>query len=257
MRWHDKLLVLAAGLCAGFDAAAATVPETYAEHCGHCHAAGLAGAPKLGDAVEWRKRIGPGMALLYRSALDGMPNTAMMPKGGQRSLSERDIKALVDFMVAAAGLPAVVPEAAARYEARGITNRDFIRLDRNLDGYLSRDEVEHDAELAHSLARFDADRDGKLSEAEYIALETALERETAEPDVDDATLLAAVRAALARVRGLPVNTMKIEAVSGTVTMAGIVEDAEAARQAHSAIRRIKGIKRIDNRLVSGHLMSWD
>ena len=40
-------------------------------------------------------------------------------------------------------------------------------------------------------------------------------------------------------------------------MIGIVEDAEIARQAQNLVKRIAGIKKIDNRLVSGHQMMWD
>jgi len=74
--------------------------------------------------------------------------------------------------------------------------------------------------------------------------------------VDDAALVAQVRAALARVPEMPAN-VKVEAVGGVVTMSAVVKDAEVARQGHAAVRRIPGIRKIDDRLVSGHMLSWD
>lgn len=45
--------------------------------------------------------------------------------------------------------------------------------------------------------------------------------------------------------------------SHRVAMVGIVEDAEVARQAFDLVKRIRGVRKIDNRLISGHQMGWD
>ncbi|MGZ5139612.1 MAG: c-type cytochrome [Burkholderiales bacterium] len=58
---------IAALLC-GADVFGATPADLYADHCARCHAAGDAGAPKVGDRAEWARRIGPGIARMYRSA---------------------------------------------------------------------------------------------------------------------------------------------------------------------------------------------
>jgi osmotically-inducible protein OsmY len=42
-----------------------------------------------------------------------------------------------------------------------------------------------------------------------------------------------------------------------VTLTGIVTDAAVARLAYDAVRRIAGIKKIDNRLISAHLLTFD
>jgi osmotically-inducible protein OsmY len=42
-----------------------------------------------------------------------------------------------------------------------------------------------------------------------------------------------------------------------VTLTGIVTDAALAKQAYDAVRRITGIKKIDNRLISAHLLTFD
>lgn len=251
-----RLLLPILLLCAA-TANAATPQAMYGESCAHCHTPGISGAPKLGDRAAWSQRIRPGMKLLYQAAIEGVPNTTMAARGGHRELDDADIRAIVDFMVAAAALPRSTLAAAARYDALGITDRDFIRLDANFDGGLTPAEIKHDPALARAFTRFDRNRDGRLNAAEYRALETQLERERAAVTVDDAQLIAAIRAALRAVPDFPEKEIKVEAVSGAVVLAGIVSGAEQARHAWLAVRRIAGIKTLDNRLVSGELLAWD
>ena len=71
----------------------------YKQVCVACHAAGVAGAPKLGDKAAWAPRIGTGLETLYASATKG--KGAMPPKGGSAA-SDADIHAAVDYMVSAA-----------------------------------------------------------------------------------------------------------------------------------------------------------
>jgi cytochrome c oxidase subunit 2 len=68
--------------------------------CAVCHAAGVAGAPKVGDKAAWAPRIKQGKDTLYASALKG--KGAMPPKGGNTALSDDAVKAAVDLMIAAA-----------------------------------------------------------------------------------------------------------------------------------------------------------
>jgi cytochrome c5 len=68
--------------------------------CTACHGTGVAGAPKFGDKAAWAPRIATGKETLYNAALHGL--RAMPPKGGNPSLSDADVKAAVDYMVAAA-----------------------------------------------------------------------------------------------------------------------------------------------------------
>lgn len=70
----------------------------YRQACAFCHDKGVAGAPKTGDAVAWNARIAQGMDALYAVAIKG--KGAMPAKGGNPALSESDVKAAVDFMIA-------------------------------------------------------------------------------------------------------------------------------------------------------------
>ncbi len=80
--------------------AGASGKATYDSVCAVCHAAGVAGAPKLGDKVAWAPRIKAGLDALHASAIKG--KGAMPAKGGNTALSDADVSAAVDYMVAAA-----------------------------------------------------------------------------------------------------------------------------------------------------------
>ncbi|GAB4508087.1 MAG: hypothetical protein Tsb0026_06040 [Sulfuricaulis sp.] len=75
--------------------------KTYDASCMACHAAGVAGAPKLGDKAAWGPRIAQGNDTLYTHALKGFQGKAgmMPPKGGNMALKDEDVKAAVDYMV--------------------------------------------------------------------------------------------------------------------------------------------------------------
>jgi cytochrome c5 len=76
--------------------------QIYQSTCVACHDAGIAGAPKLGDKGQWAKRIAKGIDTLYASAVNGVQgNAGAMPaRGGNPALSNAEIKAAVDYIVA-------------------------------------------------------------------------------------------------------------------------------------------------------------
>lgn len=82
--------------------------EVWLGTCGNCHARGVAGAPLIGDTAAWALRIGQGRAVLYEHAIDGYfgPDGTMMPaRGGNPTLTDAQVRAAVDYMVAASRLP--------------------------------------------------------------------------------------------------------------------------------------------------------
>jgi cytochrome c5 len=79
---------------------AADGKKIYESTCTVCHGAGVAGAPRFGDKAAWAPRLATGINTLYKTALAG--KGAMPAKGGNTSLTDADVKAGVDYMVAAA-----------------------------------------------------------------------------------------------------------------------------------------------------------
>jgi cytochrome c5 len=77
--------------------AAASGEALYKQACQVCHAAGVAGAPKLTDKAAWAPRLALGLDGLTASVIKG--KGAMPPKGGS-SASDAEIKASVAYMLA-------------------------------------------------------------------------------------------------------------------------------------------------------------
>lgn len=88
--------------------------EVYAKTCAVCHASGIAGAPKYGNAADWAPRLAAGSARLYSNALKGTPK-GMPPKGGKLSYSDAEVKSAVNYMMASVQQAASkeVPKAEA------------------------------------------------------------------------------------------------------------------------------------------------
>ncbi|MCV0439557.1 MAG: c-type cytochrome [Hydrogenophaga sp.] len=78
--------------------AAGTGEALYKQACAVCHVAGVAGAPKLGDKAAWAPRVATGLDALTATVIKG--KGAMPPKGGSTA-SDADIKAAVQYMLAA------------------------------------------------------------------------------------------------------------------------------------------------------------
>jgi cytochrome c5 len=69
--------------------------------CAACHAQGVNGAPKIGDAKAWDARSRRGLSSLTGAALEGVRK--MPPHGGSLSLSDIEIKRAITYMVNQSG----------------------------------------------------------------------------------------------------------------------------------------------------------
>jgi len=73
--------------------------ELYNSQCMACHATGLLNAPKYGDAAAWAPRIEKGVATLTDHSANGFNQ---MPAQAYNGVTEDQIKAAVEYMIAAA-----------------------------------------------------------------------------------------------------------------------------------------------------------
>ena len=85
-----------------------TGEQVFKAQCTTCHAAGLLGAPKFGDAAAWAPRIKSGYDALLKSALKGKGN--MTPQGGGAFADDEVGRALV-YMANAGGAKFDEPKA--------------------------------------------------------------------------------------------------------------------------------------------------
>lgn len=92
-----KMLMLAV-LVMGMStlAHAATTEQRYQQACSACHAAGVMGAPKKGDAAAWAPRLKQGQATLLLHVKNGYK---MMPAHGLcNDCTDDEYKALIKYM---------------------------------------------------------------------------------------------------------------------------------------------------------------
>ena len=78
-----------------------TGPQVYNVACGTCHAAGVGGAPILGDKADWVPRLAQGDDVLRDHVINGYQGEVgyMPPKGGRLDLSDGEILDALAFMV--------------------------------------------------------------------------------------------------------------------------------------------------------------
>ena len=70
----------------------------YNQNCAMCHTPGLANSPKLGDKAGWAPRLTAGRAALLESSIKG--KGAMPPRGGNPKLTDEELAAGLDYMLA-------------------------------------------------------------------------------------------------------------------------------------------------------------
>ena len=82
-------------------AAASPGTEVYDQFCSICHAVGVAGAPRFGEANDWGPRLDTGIEALVSNSIEGVTSESgvMPPKGGFAHLSDEQVRAAVEYMV--------------------------------------------------------------------------------------------------------------------------------------------------------------
>ena len=76
--------------------------KVYKGTCSICHKTGLNGAPRLGNKKDWEPRLAQGNEILYARAIDGYRGSkgSMPSRGSNPRLSDAEVKAAVDYIVA-------------------------------------------------------------------------------------------------------------------------------------------------------------
>jgi cytochrome c5 len=75
--------------------------------------------------------------------------------------------------------------------------------------------------------------------------------------VDDETLVARIKTALGKTKGIVAKDIKPEAADGNVILRGVVDNAQQIKLAETVTAKIKGVRQIDNKLIPKDLFAWD
>ena len=70
------------------------------QYCAVCHSRGLYNAPKIGDAAAWQTKLAEGREHLWQVVLNG--EKAMPPRGNCHDCSDTELRAAMDYLLAAA-----------------------------------------------------------------------------------------------------------------------------------------------------------
>lgn len=121
---------------------------------------------------------------------------------------------------------------------------DFVVLDRNRDGYISKVEALSNPEVQKRFAAFDTDKDGLLSASEYaLAMEDNDKR-----ILRDSLITARVKAALLAEKGIPSLSIGVETYEGRVQLSGFVKAAEMASRAGRVTAGVSGVRTVSNNI---------
>jgi cytochrome c5 len=193
----------------------------YKARCSLCHAGGAGGAPKFANRQDWEPRAARGKLALYEIALKGKPNTAMMARGGFRDLSNDEVMAAVDYMVAHAGLhPGLQPEGPQVSPLQSVPPLAAAEV-----GAAAADDAAVSAQIAEAL------------------------RAQLAPDARVET-----RKWMASVGGLGV---KVATREGVVWLSGTVRSAEIVERAEAIAKSAGGGRKIENKLIPASIFEWD
>jgi len=72
--------------------------EAYEKNCAVCHKTDAMGAPAVGDKHSWESTLKKGIDKVYENSING---TGGMPPRGGTSLSDSEMKEIVDYMIGA------------------------------------------------------------------------------------------------------------------------------------------------------------
>lgn len=201
--------------------AAASGEVIYRAKCSACHDSGEGHAPRIGVAADWATRFAQGRAAMRAAAIKGVPNTAMAAKGGFAELTDAEVIAAVDHMLARTGYTEPSPAAAARRSAAA-TGAKPLPMRANREG-----------------------GDQGISKEVAEALRESLAPPGAMIERVESELL---------VRGIGI---RVGTRDGVVTLMGVVERGEMVQRAEALARSVEGVRGVTNRLVTGGMLDFD
>lgn len=123
-------------------------------------------------------------------------------------------------------------------------NSAFATLDKNSDGALSKAEVSSDKEITKRFVKFDANKDGKLQETEYLKAGQDNDKRV----LADTAITTKVKSEFLITKGIPSTSISVETYEGTVQLSGFVDSKEQIATAVKVAKSVSGVKSVQNNL---------
>lgn len=129
------------------------------------------------------------------------------------------------------------------------TNPKFLKMDKNNDGFITKDEVLGVRWYDKAFDQADENRDGRLDTTEFVKAESLQDRMAGGNYVSDTALKTKVKTALLRERGLKSRDLDLEVVGGEVLLSGFVRDEEQRSKALRAANSVNGVASVRDAMV--------
>lgn len=139
--------------------------------------------------------------------------------------------------------------ARAESEATLAPSPEFVRLDVNHDGFISREEAKKLPGFDRAFDQADSDHDGKLDADEYIKARSIYDRMQARAYLDDSVITGKVKAALLKEPLISSFDVHVDTYKGTVQLSGFVDSEKQARKAAETAAGIPGVVAVINNLT--------
>jgi hyperosmotically inducible protein len=117
----------------------------------------------------------------------------------------------------------------------------FRSLDKDGDGFISREEAAAVRGFDAAMSEADDNKDGRLDADEFIKADSIFLRQETGNYVGDSALTAKVKTALLRERGLKSMDVNVETYRGRVLLSGWVDNEEQRKTALNVARHVDGV----------------